>query len=199
MSIKSEIFKDVLARFETEHIKEYCIDMIEQIPDYIFKIPSSTSLKYHNATQCQPGGQIYHMLMVANIMNYILELDYIKKTIFPANFRDYIRCAAILHDALKCGKEQNEYSLHEHPVLTAEWVRNTKVEHDENISKNVIAELIETHSGEWRESKRSDVVLPELKTLHQFLVHLADYLGSRADLDMIYSDEIKSLVEKING
>lgn len=33
--------------------KAYFNDMVGEIPDYIFTMPSSTSGKYHNATQCE--------------------------------------------------------------------------------------------------------------------------------------------------
>lgn len=47
---KVKVFEELLTKLETEEIKNYCEDMINDIPDYIFMIPSSTSLKYHNAT-----------------------------------------------------------------------------------------------------------------------------------------------------
>lgn len=46
------VFETLLNKFETEEMKDYCTDMIKEIPDYIFTIPSSTSFKYHNKTQC---------------------------------------------------------------------------------------------------------------------------------------------------
>ena len=55
------VFETLLNKFETEEMKDYCTDMIKEIPDYIFTIPSSTSFKYHNKTQCQPHGQILHI------------------------------------------------------------------------------------------------------------------------------------------
>lgn len=73
------VFETLLNKFEIEEMKDYCTDMIKEIPDYIFVIPSSTSLKYHNKTQCQPHGQILHMLMFGEVMNYILDLEYVKE------------------------------------------------------------------------------------------------------------------------
>ena len=54
---KVKVFEGLLNKFETDEIRDYCADMIKEIPDYIFTIPSSTSFKYHNKTQCQPHGQ----------------------------------------------------------------------------------------------------------------------------------------------
>ncbi len=56
---KVKVFEGLLNNFETDEIRDYCADMIKEIPDYIFTIPSSTSLKFHNKTQCQSHGQIF--------------------------------------------------------------------------------------------------------------------------------------------
>lgn len=99
---KIKVFENLLNKFETEEIKSYCTDMIKEIPDYIFTIPSSTSFKYHNKTQCQPHGQIFHILMFAEVMNYILGLEYVKEKTNERQ-RDCLRCTPIFHDAIKCG------------------------------------------------------------------------------------------------
>ena len=97
---KVKIFETLLNKFETQEIKEYCTDMIQKIPDYIFEIPSSTSFKYHNKTQCQPHGQIYHILMFGEVMNYVLDLEYVKAKTTDIQ-RDCLRCTPIFHDAIK--------------------------------------------------------------------------------------------------
>lgn len=189
------VFDELLSKFETEEMKRYCIDMIKEIPDYIFEIPSSTSLKYHNKTQCQPHGQVYHILMFGEIMNYILELDYVKNKTDEKQ-RDCLRCTPIFHDALKCGTNGSQYTVHDHPLLAGEWIRNTVVEHDIDAeTKECIARLCESHSGQWTTNKRSKTVLPEPETDEQFLVHMCDYLASRSNLDMMYSDHIKMIFE----
>jgi hypothetical protein len=188
---KVKVFETLLNKFETDEMREYCKDMIKEIPDYIFTIPSSTSLKWHNKTQCQPHGQIFHILMFGEIMNYILGLEYVLEKIKSARSRDCLRCTPIFHDAIKCGLNGFQYTVHEHPMLAGEWIRKTKVEHDiDSVTKDYIAGLCESHSGQWTENKRSKTVLPKPETDDQFLVHLCDYLASRSNLDMTYSDEI---------
>lgn len=195
---KIKIFEELLNQFETEEIRLYCEDMIQLIPDYIFLIPSSTSMKYHNKTQCQTHGQLYHIIMFGTIMNYILGLKYVRENIVTTPVeRDCLRCTPIFHDAIKCGfdADVNSYSVFEHPLLAGKWVRETDVEH--NISKELkefIASLCESHSGEWTTSKKSKEVLPEPETNAAFLVHLSDYLSSRENLDMTYSVEFLELL-----
>lgn len=191
---KKAVFKELLDRFETEEILLYCEDMIENIPDYIFTMPSSTSGKFHNATQCQPHGQIYHIIMFGAIMNYRLALKCNKEKFNNPIIRDAMRCVPIFHDAVKCGWNGSQYTVHDHPMLAGAWVRETKVNHDiDDDIKEMIARMCERHSGEWTSSKRSKVVLPEPETEMEILVHECDILSSRADIDMQPSDYLKSI------
>ena len=191
---KKAVFKELLDKFETEKIRLYCEDMIENIPDYIFIMPSSTSGKFHNATQCQPHGQIYHIIMFGAIMNYRLALKCNKEKFNNPIHRDAMRCVPIFHDAVKCGWNGSRYTVHDHPMLAGAWVRETKVDHDiDDEIKEMIARMCERHSGEWTSSKRSKVVLPEPETEMEILVHECDILSSRADIDMQPSDYLKSI------
>lgn len=194
---KVKVFEGLLNKFETDEIRDYCADMIKEIPDYIFTIPSSTSFKYHNKTQCQPHGQIFHILMFAEVMNYVLGLEYVKEKTNERQ-RDCLRCTPIFHDAIKCGLNGSQYTVHEHPMLAGEWVRNTSVEHDVDAdTKAYIARLCESHSGEWTSTKRSKTVLPKPENDEQFFVHMCDYLASRSNLDMTYSDDVLAVLNNI--
>lgn len=194
---KVKVFGGLLNKFETDEIRDYCADMIKEIPDYIFTIPSSTSFKYHNKTQCQPHGQIFHILMFAEVMNYVLGLEYVKEKTNERQ-RDCLRCTPIFHDAIKCGLNGSQYTVHEHPMLAGEWVRNTSVEHDVDAdTKAYIARLCESHSGEWTSTKRSKTVLPKPENDEQFFVHMYDYLASRSNLDMTYSDDVLAVLNNV--
>lgn len=191
---KKAVFKELLDKFETDEMRLYCEDMIENIPDYIFTMPSSTSGKFHNVTQCQPHGQIYHIVMFGAIMNYRLALKCNKEKFNDPIIRDAMRCVPCFHDAVKCGWNGSQYTVHEHPILAGQWVRETKVEHDiDGGTKEMIARMCERHSGEWTSSKRSKLVLPEPETEAEIFCHECDILSSRADIDMQPSDYLKSV------
>lgn len=193
---KKAIFKELLDQFETEEMRLYCEDMVEHIPDYIFTIPSSTSGKFHNATQCKPHGQIYHIIMFGAIMNYRLALKCNKERFNNPIHRDAMRCVPIFHDAVKCGWNGSTFTVHNHPMLAGAWVRETKVEHDINDEiKEMIARMCERHSGEWTSSKRSKVILPEPETEMEILVHECDILSSRPDIDMQPSEYLKGVFD----
>ena len=191
---KVAVFQPYLDKFETEHMRLYCTDMIKLIPDYIFDMPSSTSMKYHNATQCQEHGQVYHIAMFASIMNYRLDLEYNKAKFKHPEQRDAMRCIPIFHDAVKCGWDGSKYSVHEHPMLAGEWVRNTVVEHDiDSKIKEAIARMCERHSGEFTSSKRSSVVLPKPENEMELFCHECDILSSRSDIDMQPPEYLKAI------
>ena len=191
---KKAVFKELLDKFETEEMRLYCEDMIENIPDYIFTMPSSTSGKFHNTTQCKPHGQIYHIIMFGAIMNYRLALKCNKEKFNDPIHRDAMRCVPCFHDAVKCGWNGSQYTVHEHPMLAGTWVRETKVEHDiDNETKEMIARMCERHSGEWTSSKRSKVVLREPETEAEIFCHECDILSSRSDVDMQPSDYLKNI------
>lgn len=192
---KKAVFKELLDQFETEEVRLYCEDMIENIPDYIFTMPSSTSGKFHNATQCLPHGQVYHIIMFGAIMNYRLALKCNKGKFNNPMHRDAMRCVPIFHDAVKCGWSGSTFTVHDHPMLAGTWVRETKVEHNiDSEIKEMIARMCERHSGEWTSSKRSPVILPEPETEMEILVHECDILSSRSDIDMQPSDYLKNVL-----
>lgn len=191
---KIAVFQPYLDKFETEEMRLYCMDMIGEIPDYIFEMPSSTSGKYHNQTQCLPHGHIYHIIMFAEIMNYRLALKGNQEKFKSPTQRDAMRCTPMFHDALKCGINGSAYSVHEHPILAGQWVRETKVEHDiDDKIKEVIARMCERHSGEWTSSQKSEIVLPEPENAMELFVHECDYLSSRNNIDMPIPEYLRNI------
>lgn len=194
---KQKIFEPLTKNFETEEFKLYYMDMVAEIPDYIFTMPSSTSGKFHNATQCQTYGQIYHAYMFDSILNHRLRLKGNKELYSTAEERDCMRCIPVFHDAIKCGLNGSKYTVQDHPLLASQWVLNTKVEHDIPLEyKQMIADMCESHSGEWNKSRSGKVIMSEPRNYMEFFIHECDILASRADLDYIIPDELKELLEQ---
>ena len=193
---KVSVFLSLLSRFETDEMRLYCRDMIKQMPDYIFEIPSSTSGKYHNATQCRPHGQVYHIIMFAEILNYLLNIKFNQEKFKSPRQRDAMRCVPIFHDALKCGLDGGLWTVHEHPMLAGTWVRETRVEHDiDEGAKEAIARMCERHSGEWTTSSRSKVILPEPENEMERIIHMCDILSSRNNIDMQPPEYLRDIFE----
>lgn len=192
---KQKIFEPLSRNFETEMFKEYFIDMVVEIPDYIYTMPSSTSGKYHNAKQCEQHGQIYHIYMFDSILNHRLRLKGNREQFSTPEERDCMRCVPAFHDAVKCGWNGSQYTVQDHPILAARWVLDTKVEHDiPDNYKQMIADCCESHSGEWNKSRSGKVIMSEPRNDREFFIHECDILSSRCDLDYIIPDELKELL-----
>lgn len=194
---KQNIFEPLSRNFETESFRNYFIDMIGEIPDYIFTMPSSTSGKFHNATQCQQYGQVYHIYMFDAILNHRLRLKGNKELYSTPEERDAMRCVPVFHDSVKCGCNGSQYTVQDHPMLAAKWVLDTKVEHDiPEEFKKMIADMCEAHSGEWNKNRSGQIIMSEPRNPREFFIHECDILAYRADLDYIIPDELKELLEQ---
>ncbi len=192
---KQKIFEPLSKNFETEEFRNYYMDMVAEVPDYIFSMPSSTSGKYHNATQCQQCGQIYHVYMFDSVLNHRLRLKGNKEIYATPEERDAMRCVPMLHDAVKCGWDKSVHTVQDHPMLAAKWVLETKTEHDiPQEYKQMIADMCESHSGEWNKSRSGQVIMSEPRNPREFFIHECDILASRTDLDYIIPDELKVLL-----
>ena len=196
--VKRQIFELLTTKFETQQFKDYFLDMIDHIPDYILTMPSSTSGRYHNEQQCQPHGQLYHIFMFQSIIESLISLKHNKELYNSPMERDAMRCVPAFHDAIKCGWNGSQYTVQDHPKLAKEWVLNTKTEHDiPPLYKDMIANMCEAHSGEWNKNRSGQVIMSEPRNEREFLIHECDILASRKDLSWEISDELKAVLDEI--
>ena len=192
---KQAVFEPLSHNFETDMFREYFMDMVAEIPDYIFTMPSSTSGRYHNAKQCEIYGQLYHIYMFDSILNHRLRLKGNKEKYSTPEERDAMRCIPAFHDAVKCGWNGSQYTVQDHPMLAAQWALNAKVSHDiPDKYKQMIADMCEAHSGEWNKSRSGKVIMSEPRNDREFFIHECDILSSRNDLDYIIPDELLSVL-----
>lgn len=109
---------------------------------------------------------------------------------------------ALMHDSRKSGDDdaylKNKYTNFDHPILAANVIRNIESNLISSEEKEFIANIIESHMGQWNTDKKSDVILPLLKNKYQILVHLADYLASRKDLEILFTEEFTKVIEPID-
>ena len=139
-----------------------------QVPDYFFIKPSSSSGKYHPQDEFCTGGLVLHTLRVIEVADLLCDVHDI-----TGERRQDILEACIFHDSIKYGNpdQNNVKTVKEHPVLPAFYLDiSTKVD-----------SLIRTHSG-----KFYDFVSDEWDngTLDQIIVHEADFIASRRNVDI---------------
>lgn len=175
------IFIKAIDTIENEELREFAHFCIDNIPAYFWKIPASSSGKYHPVTDLGEGGLVRHSLMVYRVGLDLLTQNDIKNTLFC----DMVKFATLFHDCCKAGT-QNEAApntVHEHPTLAV--ILLSKIAASFQLTDAFrailieICEAIESHMGRWTASKYSPIKLPTPKTKLEKLVHTADYIASR--------------------
>ena len=189
--MKRDVFKKELSYIVDEDIKESLAIMIDKIPDYFFTIPAASTGKYHPAFAQGDGGLVRHTKAAVR-MAY--ELYGIYK--FPQHTKDLIIMALVLHDSVKKGIEETKWTLHDHPLIACEFIRNNKSElklNDDDIE--FVCGCISGHMGKFNTCDYSDVILPLPKTPEQKFVHMCDFLASRKVINITF-DKDNNIVDE---
>lgn len=200
-----EIFDEVLETIENDDIREFAIKIIDAAPQYFFEVPASSSLKYHPDYACTtPLGLAKHTVALVRILNHMFGVESVANQ-FTSRERDLLRVSGIAHDMMKSGTqedyERNKYTKFDHPLRAAKFVESIQ---DNNISdkdKEFCMHCIESHMGIWNTDKRNPgVVLPTPQDKYQIILHLADYLASRKDIEIKFDHlpEVEIEVPDIN-
>lgn len=157
---------------------EYLINLL---PDYFFTIPASSTGKYHPKFASTNNGLVKHTKVAVRIAYDLFETV----NNFSDNDKDLIIMALIMHDGLKKGVVEEEYTRHDHPLLVSKLIMenaNNLVMGIDDVRKMCM--LIESHMGKWNTNKYSDVVLPLPTNEMQRYVHRCDFLASRVYLNV---------------
>jgi hypothetical protein len=182
---KCKMLETEIRYIENAELSQLAQRLINGLPDYFFKVAASSTGKYHPKYALGEGGLIRHTKAAVRIAVELLRIEqyqYLK----PAH--DYIIIALLLHDGFKHGLPKEDgtyshYSVSEHSVIAADYVRNNIGLAREDIL-NYIADLMLTHMGEWNMSYNSGAIFaPKPTTAEQQFVHMCDYLASRKCLE----------------
>lgn len=185
------IVQSVLNTFENDDIKNFAIVLLDNLPEYIWRVPASSTGKYHPAYSLGEGGLMRHQIAVVRLLNFFLELEQYNK-IIPSRERDLLRVAGLIHDGRKSGSqsdyERSKYTKFDHPLQMATVIRSYDGKYLNHNEIELIAHCIESHMGSWNVDKKTGECLPKPEDLYQELVHLADYLASRKTLTMDFEN-----------
>ena len=190
---KIEILKTELNYIKNPRIRKSAEIFVEMLPDYFFKVPASSTGKYHPEFASGEGGLVRHSKVATYILNELLS----SKTFgddFTNDEKDLLRFAILVHDGFKHGINKEEFVKHEHPFICATCLREAKDKLDLTPDEiEYVALAIESHMGEWNKSNYSDVELALPTSKAQKIVHLADFLSSKKILNVNFDgNEIKS-------
>jgi len=188
---KSELFEKELKYIKDEKIRSSAKIMLDLLPNYFFEIEASSTGKYHPEFTLGKRGLVRHVKAAVKIAQ---ELFVIYK--FDDETKDLILFALLIHDGLKKGLNEGKYTVHDHPILIGNYVRENKDKlslTDEQIER--VVGMDASHMGKWNTNQYvPEVILPLPRTVEEKFVHLCDYMASRKFLD-IHFDEYDNILE----
>ena len=195
-----EKFLKELNTFKNDDIKKFAEVLLNNAPDYFFHIPASSTGKYHPKYALGDSGLMRHTKAVIRFYNHLMSLEQNNK-VFTEREVDLGRVSCLVHDIYKSGTqeyydeksnngENTVFTVFNHPLLAAKYIMSYKGKYLSEEELKFIALSAGSHMGEWNTNKHEpDVVLPKPKTEMQKIVHLADYLASRKDIDVSFIDD----------
>ena len=177
--MKSTIFNNELELIKNDRLRRSCEVLLNELPDYFYEIPASSTGKYHPKFALGEGGLVRHTKVAVRIAYEIIKTQTIGN-VFTDDEKDLILISLMLHDGLKEGFPKEKYTKFDHPILAANFVKD-KANLTELTSEEVklISTNISSHMGEWNKSDYSDITLPLPKNKYQKMVHMCDLLASR--------------------
>jgi 23S rRNA maturation-related 3'-5' exoribonuclease YhaM len=179
--LKIETFAEELAMIEDEDIKQITEMALLKVHPKFFVAQASSSGKYHPQISLNSGGLVRHVKQTVSFVNMICDqLEMGQFGEIDQFDRDVLVAAAILHDTTKSGIGwEIDGTDHCHPV-TVQCLLPEFMDHYLWLS---ICDTISTHMGQWTTSKYSTITLMRPKHEWQAILHAADYLASRKDME----------------
>lgn len=176
-----EIFKTELNYIRNPNIRNFTEKALNKLPEYFFSVPASSTGKYHSPVCLGDGGLIRHTKMAVRFAVDLLNLEMFNK--YSDDEKDIIISSLILHDGLKHDIHFAKFSVANHPLVMANFLKND-IELNSILEPkvfNTIIECIETHMGEFnKDYKTKKEILPKPHSKIQNMVHLCDILSSRS-------------------
>lgn len=178
---KLKYFTKEISYIKDENNKKDIEYLINLLPDYFFTIPASSTGKYHPKYAGTKNGLVKHTKAAVRIAYDLFETV----NNFTDNDKDLIIMALIMHDGLKKGLVEEQYTRFDHPLLVSKLI----MEHANELKMDIndlrkMCMLIESHMGKWNTNKYSKIELPTPNTEMQRFVHRCDYLASRMYLNV---------------
>lgn len=180
-------FTKELEYIENEDLRYFVTQCLIQAPKYFYRVPASSSGKYHPKQDLGEGGLVRHTKAVVQVA---MDLIRCEQFLSSKESKDEIISACILHDVIKNGFEDSGKTDIEHPLLACEFIEKIFLSNEDYdkiwTKKNLIQCYIKSHMGIWNKDKKGNEILPLIGEYNDcgLLVHLADYIASRKYVDM---------------
>ena len=173
--------------------RKFALILLSNVPDYFFSAPASSSGKYHPKNDLGEGGLVRHSISVARMLDHLLEpYGYFD---FNEEQKDLLKIAALFHDCMKSGTqeeyEKNSCTKFLHPLYAANFIMTVAIECGYPYEKAIfIYDAVIAHMGQWNTNKNEvGSKLPTPVSPRQRILHLADYLASRKDINITVEED----------
>lgn len=188
---QTNLVAPILNTFENQDIKDFAIELLNTLPDYIWHVGASSTGKYHPEYSLGEGGLMRHQMAVVKFLNFFFELEQYNSKLTSREM-DCMRLCGLVHDGRKSGSqedyESNKYTKFDHPLQMAAIIRSYDGKYLSHEEIEMIASTISKHMGQWNTDKRSGIVLPKPDDKFSRMLHVADYLASRKCLTMEFEN-----------
>ena len=132
-----------------------------------------------------------HTIALLRFFNHLV-YNSMYGNMFTNREMDLLRVACLMHDTRKSGSDEefavDKHTKFDHPILAANTVRSINTEYITDEEKEIIANAIESHMGQWNTDThgKSNVTLPLPTNKYQKIVHLVDYLAAQKGVEVIF-------------
>lgn len=99
--------------------------LVNELPDYFFDIPASSTGKYHPDFAKSEHGLVKHTKVAVRFAKELLDNPGLNN--FSDNEKDIIIMAIVLHDGCKSGRVKEKYTRFDHPLVVCELIKKVGV------------------------------------------------------------------------
>lgn len=183
----SKVFEVELNRINDERVRISASFVLEMLPDYFYKIPASSSGRFHPAFSLGEGGLVRHVKVAMRILEEMFRDKAFGE--YSDYKKDLMRMALLLHDGFKSGLEYSGHTAVDHPVIMADFIVNNQEQlFISPEDAEFVASLVRSHMGPWNTDKDGHVIMPTPKSKEELLIHLCDYIASRNFLNVAFEN-----------
>ena len=181
-----EMFTPYIEMLSNKRLKTLIWFMLDDIPEYFWYKPASSSGKYHPMCDLGVGGLVRHTIMVTQCALDLcrMESEEMEKPCFTL---DVVIVACLFHDAFKYGTDREgiKHTTFIHPILAGNFAYKQLRHYDISFAE-IVSGAIGRHMGRWNKDRMNefpDLDLPENE--YDRIVHTADYMASRKYIQFI--------------